>query len=292
MKSDAFICFIFDDRESIAIPLKKELKKFDKNYNISLIEISERDVSSIKNKFEEGLNIARYGIIILSEPLLKLISYNSELDKFIIKQNVSGKRIILPVWHNVNPEIVRKYSPALTDWLSATTDNGVDDAAAMIVKAIKPSETNEMNVGEINPRRSVEKIFLKQKYTLDLYRTWHSDMIRESRIAVSAWVRQFSDVNCMPSLIELRRQGDKIERHISRLLFYYEQWSIFSKLELIERELILKLLSSYLVWYHKIFIRPLALANAQDIEVLATIKQIENEVFSKEMYKFNDLKFE
>jgi hypothetical protein len=267
------------------------LNKFDNSYKISLLQLSNNDIGKIKNKIEEGLDTARYGIIILSESFLKMISYNSELDRFIIKQNISGTKLILPVWHNVIPEIVKKYSPALTDWLSATTDNGIDDVAAMIVNAIGSSNVNETKADGANLRQSIEKLFLKQKYTLDLYRTWHSDMIRESRIVVSAWVRQFTEVNRMPSLSELRESGDKIEKHISRLLFYYEQWAIFSKQELIDKDLILKLLSSYLVWYHKIFIRPLVLSNNYDLELSSILKQVEQEVFSEQMYKFNDLKF-
>lgn len=292
MKSDVFICCVVEDEKSVAIPIKKKLEVIDNRYEISLLEISTTDIGIIRNKIEEALKVTRYGVIVISESFLKFISHNAEFDSFIIKQNIAAEKIILPVWHNVTSETVEKYSSALTDRLSATTDDGLDYVIAMIVAAIRPAKANESQFQKTNLRQSIEKLFSKPKFTLDLYRTWHSDMIRESRIAVSAWVKLFKNAGNMPSISELRTKREVIEKHISRLLFYFEHWAIFSKQDLIDKELILKLLSSYLAWYYDIFIIPIKKANANDIEVSTTIKDIEQEVFSKEMEKYKDLKFD
>ncbi|AYL96218.1 toll/interleukin-1 receptor domain-containing protein [Mucilaginibacter celer] len=289
MKYDAFICFAPEDKEGIALPIADGLKKI--GYEIRPDEFLSEDNEAIRIKIENGLKDSHFGIIILSEVFMQMISSKSDLDTFLIRQNVSGEKILLPVWHNVTPGIIEKYSVSLTDRVYAITNIGLDSVIASLA-SVMLSPINIASSGS-ERRHEIQKIMTKPKYTMNLYNEWHSDLIRESRIAVSAWVRRLeNNQKEMPNLSDLRNERDIIVNHIDRLLIYYDQWAIFAKEEKIDNDLILKLLSSYLAWYYKIFILPLSLANQTDNEFTHRLNIIKNEVFTNQMFKYNSLQFD
>ena len=72
-------------------------------------------------------------------------------------REVDGQKIILPVWHRVGFEDVRKYSPMLADRIAVKTDKGLRRVVDSLVKTLGAhvqdphhpifhSKINEMNV--------------------------------------------------------------------------------------------------------------------------------------------------
>jgi hypothetical protein len=52
-------------------------------------------------------------------------------------REVGGKKVILPIWHKVNFEEVREFSPTLADKLASKSDVGVDKLVEGILQVLE-----------------------------------------------------------------------------------------------------------------------------------------------------------
>jgi hypothetical protein len=50
---------------------------------------------------------------------------------------VEGVKLILPIWHKINAEQIRAYSPILADRLAATSDKGLDYVIEQLMQAVR-----------------------------------------------------------------------------------------------------------------------------------------------------------
>ena len=71
--------------------------------------------------------------MILSPKFFKKNWSQWELDGLVARENTSGEKAILPIWHGVTKAQVAKYSPSLTDRLAGNSKEGV----AALVRKIK-----------------------------------------------------------------------------------------------------------------------------------------------------------
>ena len=67
---------------------------------------------SFRKKMDEGLKKARYGIVILSPDYIKEEKYwtKAELDALFQKESITGKKVLLPVWHHLSKNEVMDFS--------------------------------------------------------------------------------------------------------------------------------------------------------------------------------------
>jgi TIR domain len=79
---------------------------------------------------------SRFGVVILSKHFLEKHWPEQELNGLATRE-VGGKKVILPVWHGVEFEEVRQYSPTLADRLAVPTKNGLESVVAELLKAMK-----------------------------------------------------------------------------------------------------------------------------------------------------------
>ena len=54
-------------------------------------------------------------------------------------REVAGKKVILPIWHKVDAEAVRQFSPMLADRKAAPTANGLEFVIQQILEIVKPA---------------------------------------------------------------------------------------------------------------------------------------------------------
>ncbi len=59
-----------------------------------------------------------------------------ELDGLVALE-VDGRKVILPVWHNVTRDEVARYSPILAGRLAVSTSTGLDNVVSEIRRAIR-----------------------------------------------------------------------------------------------------------------------------------------------------------
>jgi hypothetical protein len=115
---DAFICHASEDKDTIVRPLAIMLRKM--GFYIWYDEFALRIGDSLRQSIDKGLVNSNYGIVILSKSFFAKNWPQYELNGLTAKE-IDGKKVILPVWHEVSKADILKYSPPLADKIAADT---------------------------------------------------------------------------------------------------------------------------------------------------------------------------
>lgn len=135
-KYDFFICHASEDKARVARPLAKQL--VEKGFRVWYDEYELRLGDSLRRAIDRGIANSQYGVVILSPDFFAKDWPQRELDG-LGSYEVHGRKVILPVWHNVNAEYVRRYSPTLAGRYAVSTKNGLDKVVTEIVKVLEHS---------------------------------------------------------------------------------------------------------------------------------------------------------
>lgn len=133
MKWDVFICHASEDKAEVADPLAAALQERGLRvwYDKYIMTIGD----SLREKIDQGLGDTRYGIVIFSPAFFDKQWPKKELDG-LVEREIDGRKVILPVWHNVRRSDVMKYSPSLAGRLAGTTQHGIKHLADELLRAI------------------------------------------------------------------------------------------------------------------------------------------------------------
>ena len=115
---DAFISHASEDKDDVARPLAKELRKL--GFGVWFDEFSLRVGDSLRRTIDKGLRLSRFGVIILSKDFFAKNWPQYELNG-LVSREIEGKKVILPVWHGVTKKEVEHFSPPLSDKVAANT---------------------------------------------------------------------------------------------------------------------------------------------------------------------------
>jgi hypothetical protein len=88
---------------------------------------------SLRREIDRGLRNSRHGIVVLSPAFFAKKWPPWELDGLVTKE-MHSERVILPVWHNVTAEDVRKYTLSLSEKVAANSTEGI---AAVVEKLLR-----------------------------------------------------------------------------------------------------------------------------------------------------------
>lgn len=143
-----FISHASEDKEKVARPLAALLTKAGFRVWLDEAELTLGD--SLRRKIDAGLAHSKYGIVILSEVFFAKEWPQRELDALVARED-DGRKVILPIWHEVNKTIIARFSPLLADRLSVSTDKGLDYVAAAVVKVLSGADPVQ--------QRDVRKIY-------------------------------------------------------------------------------------------------------------------------------------
>ncbi len=119
---DLFLSHASEDKRAIARPLYKALKKAGMSVWFDEETLTIGD--NLRGKIDEGLARCRYGVVILSPKFFSKRWPKKELDGLVAREDASGEKVILPVWHNVNKAQVTKFSPMLAGLLAGRSSQG------------------------------------------------------------------------------------------------------------------------------------------------------------------------
>ena len=142
---DVFISHASEDKGSVARPLAAALLKA--GARIWLDEFELRLGDSLSGKIDQGLASSRFGVVILSPSFFAKRWPKTELAGLRALEE-DGRKVILPVWHDVDKATVARNSPVLADLLAIPTSEGIDKVAKAILDVIfrpgsgSPSATN------------------------------------------------------------------------------------------------------------------------------------------------------
>ena len=132
---DFFISHAWEDKETVAKPLADAL--IAKGAKVWLDKYAMQVGDSLRQSIDDGLVHSRYGIVVLSEIYFKKFWTGKELNGLFAKQE-EGRKVILPVWHNVSKDTVKQYSPILADMVALkTADFTIDELAEQFIQLIQ-----------------------------------------------------------------------------------------------------------------------------------------------------------
>ncbi len=129
---DVFICHATEDKEAFVRPLAEALRK--RGFHVWFDEYTLRLGDSLRRSIDRGLSASRFGIVVLSPAFFSKEWPQKELDGLVSRES-GGKRIILPVWHNVTAADVRMYSPTLSDRFAVASSEGLLRVVDMIAES-------------------------------------------------------------------------------------------------------------------------------------------------------------
>lgn len=133
---DVFICHATEDKMTFVEPLAEALKHFGLSVWYDKFSMSIGD--SLSRTIDEGLARSEYGLVILSKAFLSKKWSEYEL-RGLTARELAGKKIILPIWHNVTKSDVLQFSPPLADKLAINTENRkTGEIALEVLRAIRP----------------------------------------------------------------------------------------------------------------------------------------------------------
>jgi hypothetical protein len=127
---DLFISHASEDKEAVARPLYNALNAA--GLRVWFDEATLKLGDSLRRKIDEGLAHCRFGVVILSPRFLAKEWPQRELDGLTARETLTGKKAILPVWHEVDAATVIRYSPPLADRLACRTSEGIEAVALKI----------------------------------------------------------------------------------------------------------------------------------------------------------------
>lgn len=131
---DVFISHASEDKDDFVRPLAAALTELGLRVWYDEWTLSLGD--SLRRKIDEGLSQAEFGIVVLSKNFISKSWPEAELDALFARE-MQGRKVILPVWHNITVEEVTKYSPLLAGKLAAPTNQGVESVAKTVFDVVR-----------------------------------------------------------------------------------------------------------------------------------------------------------
>ena len=132
---DAFICHATEDKHDFVRPLHAAL--VEKGLRVWYDEFELRIGDSLREKIDSGLASSRFGVVVISPSFFQKNWTQYELDGLTARQ-MSGEKVILPVWHRITREEILNRCPSLVNIVASnsstsTIDEIADEIAATVL---------------------------------------------------------------------------------------------------------------------------------------------------------------
>jgi adenylate cyclase len=130
---DVFVSHASEDKEAFARPLAEGLRA--KGLRVWFDEFTLKVGDSLRGSIDRGLAASMFGVVIISPAFLQKDWPQRELDGMVARE-IGGKKVMLPVWYNIDPATVSRYSPTLADRLATTSAKGLERVIQDLLTAI------------------------------------------------------------------------------------------------------------------------------------------------------------
>lgn len=160
---DVFISHASEDKEKIARPLAEELRK--RGLSVWYDEFTIKIGHSLRQTIDQGLKGSKYGIVILSKNFFAKDWPQKELDGLTARER-NGKKIILPIWHNITKEEIAEYSPTLAGLYAAKTKDGIPKIIDMIMEVLEESPQESIITEQPSRDKNVTIIVEKESFLI------------------------------------------------------------------------------------------------------------------------------
>lgn len=133
-RREVFISHASEDKDAIARPLAEELVRRGRSVWFDEYELLLGD--SLRRTIDAGLRESAIGVVILSRAFFGKPWPERELDGLTTRLLAGDSHAIVPIWHELTSDDVRRYSPPLADLLAARSQEGVDRLADEIERVL------------------------------------------------------------------------------------------------------------------------------------------------------------
>lgn len=140
MNFDLFVSHASEDKERVVRPLAEAL--VDRGLRVWYDEFELKLGDSLSETIDRGLATSSFGVVVLSPNFFHKQWTKREL-RGLVAREIEGKKVILPVWHQVTREMVLEISPPLADIIAANTDDGIERVVERIVEVVDPSKMTD-----------------------------------------------------------------------------------------------------------------------------------------------------
>ena len=131
---DVFVSHATEDKDAIVRPLAGALQ--ERGLKVWYDEFELRVGDSLRRKIDIGISRSRFGIVVLSRPFFAKGWSQYELDG-LVTMAVSGKQVLLPLWHEISKDEVIRQSPSLADKIALrTSDYSITEIADELASVI------------------------------------------------------------------------------------------------------------------------------------------------------------
>lgn len=117
---DVFVSHASEDKEDFVRYFVKCLQQ--NGLKVWYDEFTLRVGDSLRRSIDNGLKNSRYGIVVLSEAFFRKEWPQRELDGLFARE-VNGEKVILPIWHKISKDEVKKFSHMVADLVAINTSN-------------------------------------------------------------------------------------------------------------------------------------------------------------------------
>jgi len=149
-----FISHASEDKNAVAKPLADSL--ISKGVNVWYDDYELKLGDSLRKSIDKGLNMSDFGIVILSPNFFKKNWPDYELNSLVTLEMAYSRKIILPIWHNVELSDVVKYSPSLGDKIAASTKKGLDYVVNQILNALEIKQAPSRSIYDLNSDKNIK----------------------------------------------------------------------------------------------------------------------------------------
>jgi len=129
---DVFIAHASEDKAFVT-PLAYSLKErgLEVWYDDFVLKIGD----SLRREIDKGLVQSRYGVVVLSHNFFTKHWPQKELDGLATREEI-GRKVILPIWHNISKKEIISYSPTLADIVAVKSDLGIKTVTDKIIESV------------------------------------------------------------------------------------------------------------------------------------------------------------
>ncbi|MEK6288068.1 MAG: toll/interleukin-1 receptor domain-containing protein [Acidobacteriota bacterium] len=147
---DLFICHASEDKEDFVRPLAVSLSQLGVKvwYDEFALELGD----SLSGAIDKGLATSNYGLVVISNNFIGKGWTDYEF-RGLISRELSGEKVILPIWHHVTRNEVVAFSPTLADKLAfRSAEMNAEEIVIGVLKVVRRDIYDE------HPRAELERI--------------------------------------------------------------------------------------------------------------------------------------
>jgi len=216
VKWDVFISHASEDKDIFVRELALELRR--QNIKVWYDEFTLGVGDSLKRSIEKGLADSLLGIVVLSKNFFSKQWPQKELDALLAKE-IKGKKIILPIWLNLDSNDIFDFSPILADKYALNATLGIKSIVEKIIEQIKIIQHDDNY-------EKIVSVILRYK---------HANNYEQTVIYNEINLRLNQIISCNRELVSI---CDEIDRSLkkSEFEFYSDEWETIANEKYFEEE--------------------------------------------------------